>query len=78
MVASPTQFPRTYALTAIQEDVQTLVQQGKVSRSQPIYTLLAHLPYGDHSSFERELALHEYLLRDRIADLIPKEHWQND
>ncbi|WP_072621118.1 DUF4327 family protein [Spirulina major] len=76
MVATP--LPQTYTLSALQDDARTLVQQGKVSRNEPIYTLLAHLPDREHTSFERELALHDYLLRDRIADLIPQERWQND
>jgi len=73
-----TQTPHTYDFATLQDDARTLVQQGKVRRNEPIYTLLAHLPEREHSSFERELSCHEYLLRDRIADLIPQERWQND
>lgn len=73
-----TQTTQTYDFATIQEDARILVQQGKVHRHQPIYTLLAHLPHREHTSFEQELTRHEYLLRDRIADLIPQERWQND
>ncbi len=67
-----------YTIDAIRDDVRHLVQRGMVSPHQPIYTLLHYLPSRDQDSFERELELHEYLLRDRIADLIPQEVWKND
>ncbi len=67
-----------YTIDAIRDDARHLVQRGMVSPHQPIYTLLPYLPSRDQDSFERELELHEYLLRDRIADLIPQEVWKND
>ncbi|MEB3883396.1 DUF4327 family protein [Lyngbya sp. CCY1209] len=78
MVTSIARPSTTYSIDTIREDVRYLVQQGIVSRHQSIDTLLAYIPDRDRTDFRRELELNDYLLRDRIADLIPQERWQND
>ncbi|MEM8642146.1 MAG: DUF4327 family protein [Cyanobacteria bacterium P01_G01_bin.54] len=67
-----------YSIEEIRADARYLVERGTLSPQQPIYMLLAHLPDRDHSSFEQELERNEYLLRDRLIDLLPKRNWQND
>ena len=67
-----------YSIEDIRADARYLVERGLLSPQQPIYMLLLHLPKRDHSSFEQALERNEYLLRDRIIDLLPKRRWQND
>lgn len=68
----------TYSIESIREDAHYLVKRGIVNPQQPIYILLAHLPEREHDTFEQMLEQHEYLLRDRIIDLLPQRNWQND
>ncbi|NEO83145.1 MAG: DUF4327 family protein [Spirulina sp. SIO3F2] len=76
----PNTIPKTthYSIEAIRADAHYLVKRGIVSPQQPIYILLAHLPEREHDTFEQVLERHEYLLRDRIIDLLPQRNWQND
>lgn len=67
-----------YSIDAIKEEARSLVYQGKVSRQQPIYTLCQFIPPREWASVESELEASEYLLRDRIADLLGHEEWEND
>jgi hypothetical protein len=67
-----------YSLEVIQEEVQCLVHQGIVSRQQPIYTLCQYIPARDWMAFECELEQCEFLLRDRIGDLLGREDWTSD
>jgi uncharacterized protein YqgQ len=67
-----------YSLDMIQDEVRELVEQGVVSRYQPIYTLCKHIPAREWSRFEGELERCDFLLRDRIGDLISQEVWEND
>ncbi|WP_017663528.1 DUF4327 family protein [Baaleninema simplex] len=67
-----------YTIAIIKDEASQLVQQGAVSRQQPIYTLCRHIPAREWSSVETELENHDFLLRDRIGDLIGPETWEND
>lgn len=67
-----------YSLDTIQEEVRQLVQKGVVSRQQPIYTLCKHVPAREWAWFECELEKSNFLLRDRVADLVGHEVWDND
>lgn len=67
-----------YSLSLIQDEVRQLVDQGTVSRYQPIYTLCKHIPAREWVHFEGELERHGFLLRDRIGDLMGHESWEND
>ncbi|OAB60466.1 hypothetical protein AY599_19345 [Leptolyngbya valderiana BDU 20041] len=78
LVRTPLPTHTTYTIDAIREDVRYLVSKGIVQRHEQIYELLRYVPSRDRIAFERELESHEYLLRDRIADLIPQERYQND
>ena len=55
-----------------------LVEKKVISRQQPIFSLCEYIPLREWIYFERELEANEYLLRDRIGDLIGREEWQND
>lgn len=67
-----------YSLDVIREEVRHLVQQGKVCRNQRIYTICQYIPAREWDYLERELEQGNFLLRDRISDLLGREEWQND
>ena len=67
-----------YTLDVIQEEARRLVHKGVVSRQQPIYTLCQFIPAREWAWVECELEKNNYLLRDRIGDLMGYEEWQND
>ena len=67
-----------YSLDVIQDEARQLVQKGVVSRQQPIYTLCQYIPAREWVGVECELEKCDFLLRDRIGDLIGREEWDND
>jgi hypothetical protein len=67
-----------YSLDVIQDEARELVKKGLVSRNQPIYTLCQFIPPRDWVCVECELERCDFLLRDRIADLMGPETWEND
>lgn len=67
-----------YSIDMIQDEVRQLIDRGVVSRSQPIYTLCKHIPAREWVRFETELERYDFLLRDRIGDLMSHETWDND
>ncbi len=67
-----------YSLDIIQEEARQLVQKGVVSRQQPIYALCKYIPAREWDRMEHELEKSDFLLRDRIADLVGHEVWDND
>ncbi len=66
-----------YDIEIIKEEALQLVKKGLVNRQQPIYTICKHIPYRDWANFELELEKNEFLLRDRIIDLLNHEYWEN-
>lgn len=67
-----------YSLEVIQEEARQLVHKGIISTQQPIYVLCEYVPPRDWVYFAHELEANEYLLRDRIGDLLAHEQWRND
>jgi hypothetical protein len=67
-----------YLIDIIQEEARQLVNKGLVSRQQPIYTLCQYIPAREWACVEGELEKCDFLLRDRIADLMGSEEWDND
>ncbi len=67
-----------YSLDVIQDEARHLVHDGVLSRQQPIYTLCEFIPPREWACVECELEKCDFLLRDRIADLIGSEKWDND
>jgi len=78
MTTSTLSSPAHYSLEMIQDEVRHLVQKGSVSRQQPIYTLCQYIPAREWVCVECELERADYLLRDRIGELIGTENWDND
>lgn len=69
---------RSYSMNLIKEETLHLVQSGQVSRQQRIYTLCQFFPNGEWRCIEKELEDNDFLLRDRVIDLLPKETWESD
>ncbi|HEY9649288.1 MAG TPA: DUF4327 family protein [Coleofasciculaceae cyanobacterium] len=67
-----------YSLDIIQEEARQLVKKGLVSRQQPIYTLCQYIPGREWVCVELELERNDFLLRDRIIDLLGCEDWEED
>jgi hypothetical protein len=67
-----------FSIDAIKDEARHLVQKGVVSRQQPIYVLCNYIPAREWALVECELERCDFLLRDRIADLMGHEVWEND
>jgi hypothetical protein len=67
-----------YTIDTIKDEACQLVRQGLVNRHQPIYTLCRYFPMRDWEGIECELERYDYLLRDRIGDLLAQECWSDD
>jgi hypothetical protein len=74
----PPTIPSRYSLQTIKDEARQLVEKGIISRQQPIYTLCQYIPAREWVCVECELDKCDFLLRDRIADLIASEVWDND
>ncbi len=68
----------SYTIESIKEEARQFIEQGILSRQQPIYTLCKYIPAREWVCIECELERCEYLLRDTIADLVAYESWEND
>lgn len=67
-----------YDIQVIREEARQLVKKGLLHRQQPIYSLCRYVPNRDWRLFEIELEKNEFLLRDRIIDLLSSETWEED
>ncbi|MEA5582626.1 DUF4327 family protein [Nodularia harveyana UHCC-0300] len=67
-----------YDIGVIREEASQLVKKGLLDRQQPIYSLCRYVPNRDWLLFEMELEKNEFLLRDRIIDLLSSETWEED
>jgi hypothetical protein len=67
-----------YSMNVIQDEARQLVHKGVISRNQPIYVLCQYIPAREWSYVECVLEDHDFLLRDRIGDLLGREDWEND
>lgn len=67
-----------FSISAIKDEARQLVEKGVISRQQPIYVLCNYIPAREWAFVECELERCDYLLRDRIGDLMGQEEWQND
>jgi hypothetical protein len=62
----------------IQDEARQLVSSGIISRQQPIYVLCKYIPAREWAYVEAELEKFNFLLRDRVGDLLGREDWDND
>lgn len=68
----------SYSIALIKDEVRQLVNRGAIARHQPISTLREYIPAREWMGVELELEKNEFLLRDRLGDLIGREDWIND
>lgn len=67
-----------YSIGEIKHEVRYLVETGKIDPHQPIYVLCQFIPPREWICVECELENNDYLLRDRICDLLGKDCWSED
>jgi Domain of unknown function (DUF4327) len=67
-----------YNLEVLKEEARQLVEKGKVRRQDPIYALCKFIPGRDWVCVELELEENDFLLRDKIIDLLGSEEWNDD
>ena len=65
-----------YDIAAIKEEARQLVEKGLIDRQQPIYALCKYIPGRDWVCVELELKENDFLLRDRMIDLLSKKKLQ--
>ncbi|AFZ36321.1 hypothetical protein Sta7437_2797 [Stanieria cyanosphaera PCC 7437] len=70
--------PFRYSIETIKDEVRQLVERGIIKKNQPLYALCQYLPAREWLGIESELERCDYLLRDRISDLLSTERWDND
>ena len=78
MTPSPKVSTHHYTIDMLRDEARQLVEGGIVSRQQPIFTICAYIAAREWPFIETELEEHDYLLRDRIIDLVGREDWEND
>jgi Domain of unknown function (DUF4327) len=67
-----------YDLEVLKEEARYLVKKGAVKRNEPIYALCKFISGRDWVCVELELEKNEFLLRDKIIDLLANETWNED
>lgn len=77
ITASPT-ISASYTIDLLRDEARQLVERGSIDRQQPIYVLCQYIPAREWVCVEVELEQCDFLLRDRIGDLIGSEQWDND
>lgn len=69
---------KRYSISTIKEEAYNLVENGVITLDQPLRILFEYLPVQQWNKIECELERHDYLLRDRVIDLIGKLKWDSD
>ncbi|NJM72866.1 MAG: DUF4327 family protein [Scytonema sp. RU_4_4] len=67
-----------YDIEVIKDEARQLVNKGVVSRQAPIYALCKYIPGREWICVELELEKNDFLLRDKIIDLLGREDWYED
>jgi hypothetical protein len=67
-----------YSINTIKEEACNLVETGLINLNQPLYVLYQYLPIREWVGIECELERWNFLMRDRIVDLIGDLQWDND
>jgi len=65
-------------LDTIRQEVVHLVEKGILHPQQPIYLLASYFPAREWPAIEWELEKNDYLLRDRLIDLLGCRAWGSD
>ncbi|GAB1543565.1 hypothetical protein NUACC21_62400 [Scytonema sp. NUACC21] len=67
-----------YDIEVIKDEVRQLLNKGALRRNQPIYALCNYIPGREWVCVELELEKNDFLLRDKISDLLGREDWFED
>ena len=67
-----------YSINAIREEAINLLENGLIALNQPLRILFEYLPAKQWNTIECELEQYDYLLRDRIIDLVGEVSWESD
>jgi hypothetical protein len=67
-----------YSIGAIRDEARHLLESGSLKRQQPILALCKFFPDRERLWVEQELEINQYLLRDRVCDLVTDQDWTND
>ena len=76
--ATLTNTSAPYSIDTLRDEIRYLVDRGIVNRSQPLYVLCEYLPAREWLEVECQLERFDYLLRDRVGDLIGEQRWSDD
>ena len=69
---------KRYSINAIREEAVNLLEMGVIAFYQPLRILFEYLPAKQWNTIECELERYDYLLRDRIIDLVGEVKWESD
>jgi hypothetical protein len=67
-----------YTIGAIRDEARQLITNGHLRRQQPIHALCKFFSDREWMGIEHELEINQYLLRDRLCELLSHEDWTND
>jgi hypothetical protein len=67
-----------YSIEAIKDVAKRMVRGGQLGYQQRIYSLCCHFPLSEWNEVECELERNDFLLRDRIIDLLGGDCWLDD
>lgn len=73
-----TTYKEIYDIEMLRDEARNLIAQGRVNRQQPIYALCQYISEREWACIEINLAENEFLMRDRIIDLLSREQWHED
>jgi hypothetical protein len=69
---------KRYSISAIREEAISLIEIGAIALDQPLRILFEYLPAKEWHRIECELERYDFLLRDRIIDLVGAISWDSD
>ncbi|MGL5834618.1 MAG: DUF4327 family protein [Waterburya sp.] len=69
---------KRYSISALREEAISLLEIGVIALDQPLRILFEYLPAREWNKVECELERYDYLLRDRIIDLVGEINWDSD
>jgi Domain of unknown function (DUF4327) len=69
---------KRYSISALREEAISLLEIGVIALDQPLRILFEYLPAKEWNRIECELEQYDYLLRDRIIDLVGEISWDSD
>ena len=67
-----------YDLETIKIEVYSLLERKAIALNQPLRILCNYMPTQSWNTIKSELELNDYLLRDRIIDLVGRIDWGSD